>query len=172
MRLITVPYDRVQERDQDSHAELDQKKRLDSETGAVSEQSDEERNRERKSQEQQDVIEDSVSLLMRHISAGTAFPASLDHFCGLKFKREMGETSKAERGSLEGTGPFRSVEDDSCEESRSLAQVSLQARRNACSDGKDFGKRFNIAHCNEKQGHLNAIKWSLVCFFRHFVARR
>jgi hypothetical protein len=49
MRLITVPYDRVQERDQDSHAELDQKKRLDSETGAVSEQSDEERNRERKS---------------------------------------------------------------------------------------------------------------------------
>jgi hypothetical protein len=60
MRLIAIPYDGVQERDQDSHSELDQKKRFDPEAGAVSEQSNNEGDRKGKSQEQQDVMEDSA----------------------------------------------------------------------------------------------------------------
>ena len=60
MRLIAIPYDGVQERDQDSHSELDQKKRFDPEAGAVSEQSNNQGDRKGKSQEQQDVMEDSA----------------------------------------------------------------------------------------------------------------
>ena len=60
MRLIAISDDCVQERDQDSHSELDQKKRFDPEAGALSEKSDKEGDRKGKSQEQQDVMEDSA----------------------------------------------------------------------------------------------------------------
>jgi hypothetical protein len=56
MRLIAISDDCVQERDQDSHSELDQKKRFDPEAGALSEKSDKEGDRKGKSQEQPDVI--------------------------------------------------------------------------------------------------------------------
>lgn len=59
MRLIAIPDDGVQERDQDSHSELDQKKRFDPEAGAVSYQSNNEGDPNGKSQEQRDVVEDS-----------------------------------------------------------------------------------------------------------------
>lgn len=60
MRLIAIPDDGVQERDQDSHSELDQKKRFDPEADAVSKQSNKEGDRKGESQEQRDVIEDSA----------------------------------------------------------------------------------------------------------------
>ena len=60
MRLIAIPDDCVQERDQDSHSELDQKKRFEPKASALSEQSNKEGDRKRKNQEQQDVIQNSA----------------------------------------------------------------------------------------------------------------
>jgi hypothetical protein len=59
VRVIAVANDGVQQRDQDGHGALDQKKRLDPKASAVGQQPDEERYRKGKGHEQPDVVEDS-----------------------------------------------------------------------------------------------------------------
>jgi hypothetical protein len=57
--MVAVAYDRIEERNQDDHTALDQKKRLDAKAEAVSGHADQQRYRKGKGHEQPDVIEDS-----------------------------------------------------------------------------------------------------------------
>jgi hypothetical protein len=84
--VVVAANDGVQERAQDGHSALDQKKRFYPEAGTMGEHAEEESHRDGKNHKQPNVIEDSDEFSVGHMQGGTFFPERLDHGRSPKFK--------------------------------------------------------------------------------------